>query len=186
MVGRSERVFDELLVLRCQDGETNAFEELVGRWQRKLLRHALHLTGDADGANDVVQESWFAIVRGIGRVDDPARFPSWAYRIVTHKAADWIRKRQRRRAVEDALEDALEPPRPIVPQDSANDELDALRAALRNLPRDARVVLSLHYLEGLGVRDMARALGIPAGTVKSRLFNARNKLKQVLERKEVS
>jgi RNA polymerase sigma factor (sigma-70 family) len=182
VVGRSERVLDELLVLRCQDGEANAFEELVGRWQRKLLRHALHLTGDADGANDVVQESWFAIVRGIGRVDDPARFPSWAYHIVTHKAADWIRKRQRRRAVEDALE----PPRPIVPQDGANDEVDALRAALRSLPRDARVVLSLHYLEVLGVRDIARALGIPAGTVKSRLFNARNKLKQVLEKKEVS
>jgi len=87
VVGRSDRVLDELLVLRCQDGEANAFEELVGHWQRKLLRHALHLTGDADGANDVVQEAWFAIVRGIGRIDDPARFPAWAYRIVTHKAA---------------------------------------------------------------------------------------------------
>ncbi len=182
MVGRSERVLDELLVLRCQDGEANAFEELVGRWQRKLLRHALHLTGDADGANDVVQEAWFAIVRGIGRVDDPTRFPAWAYRIVTHKAADWIRRRQRRRAVEDALE----PPRATVSSEGANDDVDALRAALRELPRDARVALSLHYLDGLGVRDMARALGIPAGTVKSRLFNARNKLKQVLERKEVS
>jgi RNA polymerase sigma-70 factor (ECF subfamily) len=182
VVGRSERVLDELLVLRCQDGEANAFEELVGRWQRKLLRHALHLTGDADGANDVVQEAWFAIVRGIGRIDDPARFPAWAYRIVTHKAADWVRKRQRRQAVEDALE----PPRPTAVPEGANDDVDALRAALRNLPRDARGVLSLHYLDGLGVRDIARALGIPAGTVKSRLFNARNKLKQVLERKEVS
>ena len=182
MVGRSDRVLDELLVLRCQDGEANAFEELVGRWQRKLLRHALQLTGDADGANDVVQDAWFAIVRGIGRVDDPARFPGWAYRIVTHKAADWIRKRQRRRTVEDGLE----PPRPTVASEGADDDVDALRAALRNLPRDARVVLSLHYLDGLGVRDLARALGIPAGTVKSRLFNARNKLKQVLERKEVS
>ena len=180
MVGRSDRVLDELLVLRCQDGETDAFEELFDHWQRKLLRHAVHLTGDADGASDVVQEAWFAIVRGIGRIDDPARFPSWAHRIVTHKAADWIRKRQRRRAAEEVLEP------PTAAADRANDDVGALRVALRNLPRDSRVVLSLHYLDGLGVREIAQALGIPAGTVKSRLFKARNKLKQVLERKEVS
>lgn len=179
MAGHSERILDELLVLRCQDGEASAFEELVGRWQRKLLRHALHLTADRDGASDVVQEAWFAIVRGIGRIDDPARFPAWAYRIVTHKAADWIRKKQRRKTVEETVE-------PVSSDDAPSEEVDALRAALRTLPRDARVVLSLHYLDGLSVRGIAAALDVPEGTVKSRLYNARNKLEQVLEREEVS
>ena len=70
MVGR-ESVMDEILVLECQSGSVQALEALVSRWQKRLWRHAYCLTGDAEGAWDVTQESWLGIIRGIGRLGDP-------------------------------------------------------------------------------------------------------------------
>ncbi len=86
-----DRALDELLVLRCQDGDGGAMDELVRRWHGRLLRHAWHLTRREDAASDVTQDAWVGIVRGIRRLSDPAMFRVWAYRIVTHKCADWMR-----------------------------------------------------------------------------------------------
>ena len=89
-----DAIYDELLVLRCQDGEEAALGDLVNRWQSRLLRFALQITDRRDAAADVVQESWLAIVRGIHKLDDPASFPKWAYRIVRNKSVDWTRRQQ--------------------------------------------------------------------------------------------
>jgi len=77
----SERIIDEMLVLRCQDGDRRAFDELVGRWQERLWRHARVLTGDDDADWDALQETWLAVVNGLKRLNDPAAFPRWAYKI---------------------------------------------------------------------------------------------------------
>ena len=82
-MSQQDRLNDELLVLRCQEGDAEAFELLVGRWQRRLWRHAWRLTGDESTAWDAVQETWVGISRGISRLVDPAVFSAWAYRIVT-------------------------------------------------------------------------------------------------------
>lgn len=84
----ADDVYDELLVLRCQEGDQDALDELVARWQRRLFDHARRLTQQTDAAWDVVQEAWMAIVRGIGRLQDPASFRPWAYRIVTFKCTE--------------------------------------------------------------------------------------------------
>ena len=80
-----ESIHDELLVLRCQSGETEALEELIRSWQPRLWRHARRLTGRVDAAWDVLQETLLAIVRSLHRLDDPALFRTWAYRIASQR-----------------------------------------------------------------------------------------------------
>lgn len=168
-----EQLVDELLVMDCQDGSRRAMEMLVSRWQKRLWRYALRLTGDPEAAWDVTQESWLAIVRGIPRLHDPARFASWAYRIVTNKANDWIGRNARTRRlppdVGREMEQSEEPAAAIEPAD--------LHSVLPRLSDSGRTVLTLHYLEGFGLADIAGILQVPQGTVKSRLHAARNELK---------
>ncbi|MEZ6244351.1 MAG: RNA polymerase sigma factor [Phycisphaerales bacterium] len=176
-----EQVYSELLVLRCQGGDRGAAGELYALWAPRLTRHAGRLLADPDKGAEAAQEAWVSIVGGIGSLADPARFPSWAYRIVTNRCADAIRRAGReRRAVERAGRESSVN-QPTSPSDTQSDDLDRLRIAIRSLDDDHRVVVELFYLEGLGVAEIGRALGVPSGTVKSRLFNARRRLRDALE-----
>ncbi|NLX94904.1 MAG: RNA polymerase sigma factor [Rhodopirellula sp.] len=175
-------IHDELLVIRCQDGDREALAELVDRWQPKLLRQAMRLTGTADSAADVIQETWVAIVRGIRRLDDPAAFRDWAYRILTHKSADWVRDRQRRRATGRPL--AVEPVETAPATEDSSDDVTALRNAIKLRPNQQKTILGMFYLDGMPVRLIAEVLSLPEGTVKSRLYHARCHLKEVLERRK--
>lgn len=176
----ADDVHDELLVIESQDGDGDSLLALVDRWQPRLLRHAIRLTQEREAAMDIVQEAWVAIVRGIRRLDDPARFAPWAYRIVTNKCADWTRQRQRQRSCFTSL--AVEPAAKEAPADDMHDEAGAIREAIGRLPREQQAILSLFYLEELPIRSIAEALSLPIGTVKSRLHYARNHLKDVVER----
>jgi len=177
-------ILDEWLVLRCQDRDAEALRELVGRYQQRIWRHALYLTGQHEAAREVVQDTWLAIVRGLPRLRDPAAFRTWAYRMVTRRSADWIRRRQRDRAHARHASGQNEPgAMPAPPARADEDELSTLRLAIRKLPAQQRSVLYLYYRDGLGVREIAAVLDIPPGTVKSRLHHARNTLRETLERK---
>ena len=170
-----DQSIDECLVMECQAGSTKAFEMLVSRWQKRLWRHASYLIGDSEGAWDVMQESWLAIVRGIGRLNDPGKFKGWAFRIVTNKGRDWMKNRQRR-----ARSHAETAVRDVATSGSAcSDNPSDVQSLLRRLPAQSRTVLSLYYLEGLSVADVARTLDIPEGTVKSRLHVARAEYKRL-------
>jgi RNA polymerase sigma-70 factor, ECF subfamily len=171
-----EQIRDEWLVLRAQGGDREAFAELVGRWQPRLLRHAARLTGRADAGADVAQESWLAIVQGLRGLHDPACFPRWAYQILTNRAADWARRRSRQRQLTEPIADPMSDE-----NDSTSGELAGLRAAIRLLPAERRTLLAMHYVDGLSVGEIAEALSIPAGTVKSRLHHTRNELRELLE-----
>lgn len=83
VIKQREQILDELLVLRCQAGDRAALDLLVERWNPRLLRLARRLT-QSDDADEVVQEAWLAIVRGVARLQDPALFPSWALRIASN------------------------------------------------------------------------------------------------------
>ena len=96
-------ILDEYLVLRGQGGDREAMRSLVDLLHPRLVAHAWHLTGDRNAADDVVQEAWLAIVRGLRRLRDPARFRSWALKIVTFKCRDWIRRAQSGRRLEEGL-----------------------------------------------------------------------------------
>ena len=180
-MGRTQQdIRDELLVLQCQAGDGKALKTLIDRWQPRLARLAWRLTGEHEAARDVVQDAWLAIVRGLKRLDDPAQFRSWAYRIVNNKCTDWTRRRiVQRRATKHLQEQAVSVHQV---RTDRSDDVAQLRTALANLPGQQRALLSLHYLDGLSVAEMARVLSVPQGTLKSRLFHARNRLKQALER----
>ena len=169
-------VLDDYLVLRSQAGEPEAFRQLVERWHPRLRGHAYRYTRNADAAGDVTQESWMAIVRGLGRLDDPARFRPWAYRIVANKARDWIRREQaRRRAADGApVPDRMDEVR------APTDAVSRIREGIARLEPDQRLILSWFYLEDMPLRDIAEALSVPIGTVKSRLFHARAALRDQL------
>jgi len=178
-----EDIQDELLVLECQDGDADALKTLIARWQPRIARFAFRLTGEREAGTDVVQETWLAIVRGIRRLDDPARFRTWAYRIVAHKCADWTRRRVAgRRADSESRKSAIGAYSAPSRESEVEEEAVRMRAAMSELPEEQRAILSLHYLDGLSVAEIAGVLAIPPGTVKSRLFYAREHLRQAFER----
>jgi RNA polymerase sigma-70 factor (ECF subfamily) len=180
MGDEAEQLADELLVMDCQSGRVEAMEALVSRWQKRLWSYARRLTGNPDAAWDVTQESWLGILRGIGRLRDPARFRPWVYRIVTRKADDWIAgsMKSRRRRTEMGHEEAEQTRQP---DPEASDKLQRL---MDKLPKESRTVLTLYYVEDLPIADVAVILDIPEGTVKSRLHTARNELKALWQREQ--
>jgi len=172
-------------VLRCQEGEAEALEALLARWQEPLWRHALRLLGGTDreeAAWDILQEALLAIVRDIRRLQDPAVFPAWAYRIVSHKCRDWLRQQNRRRHWEGLFGEELQR-RQENQQDQKQKAAD-LREAIAGLSGPDQALLALRYTEGFSINEITIILELPAGSVKSRLFYARARLKSLLEEKE--
>jgi RNA polymerase sigma-70 factor (ECF subfamily) len=178
----SEDILTELLVMQSQDGDVAAWRQLVGMWQKPLFRHALRLTGRHEPARDVTQEAWMAMVRGIKRLDDPARFRAWAFRIVSNKAADWVRKQARRQKLIDAAKEEAERGADELESNAESDVVSNLRSAIRKLPPDRRSLLSMFYIDGMSLNEIADVLRIPLGTVKSRMHSVRQELKSIVER----
>ncbi|MBI5093703.1 MAG: RNA polymerase sigma factor [Candidatus Hydrogenedentes bacterium] len=172
-MNKREQIDDELLVLRAQTGDSDAMGRLVERWQPRLWAFARVLTGDDEGAWDVMQEVWVAVIGGLPRLEDPARFRPWIFRIVRYKAADRIRSNQRQRKL--LRERAANPGQ--VTTAAANE----VRELLSAMPEQDGSLLALHYLEGVDYEELAAILDVPLGTVKSRLYKARQEFKKMLE-----
>jgi RNA polymerase sigma factor (sigma-70 family) len=181
MIRSTGRLFDEYLAAAARTGDREAFGRLAERWQPKLLAHAWRLTGEPETARDVVQEAWTDIFRGLAHLGDAALFPAWAYRIVSRRAADAIRRRVRTRRLETAQ--SAESPTMDDPTARTEAAADAapLARAIAALPPDQRATVALFYLEELSVSEVAVATGVPAGTVKTRLMQARAKLRITLK-----
>lgn len=175
MVDHSEQLVDELLVMDAQSGRLKALEMLVSRWQKRFWRYAYRLTGNSEAAWDITQESWLGIVRGISRLNDPAKFRPWAYRIVTNKTNDWIRNRAKGplRPVESITN------RRCQSQPHSGETSADLQSVMRQLPSQSRTVLTLYYLDEFGLAEVAAILRIPPGTAKSRLHAARREFKRL-------
>lgn len=168
------RIFDELLVTLAQAGDRAALERLAARWRPRHYAHARRLLGREDAAADAVQEAWIGVVRGLGRLSDPARFPAWSYAIVTRRCRDIQRRDARAPDLERDVETA----------DPGAGDLDAahdLKRALAKLAPDHRAALALFYRDGFTGAEIAEALGLPLGTVKTRLFHARRALRRYFE-----
>src|SRR5215217_1943311 len=162
----ARRAFDAYLAAAARTGDERAFALLVKRWHPKLLAHAWRLLGDGEAARDAVQDAWAEIVRALPGLHDLSLFPAWAYRIVSRRCAKAIGGAVRRRRLEAAI--AAEPP----PEDRGEDPPDAarLRAAIFALPPEQRAAIGLFHLEEMTVAEVAVALNVPAGTVKTRLM----------------
>ena len=179
-VRTKEQLLDEYLVASARTGDRRAFDMLARRWQGKLIAHAWRLTGDVDLAREAAQEGWIEIVRGLARLRDERAFPAWACQIVSRRCARRIGSLRHDRALAAAV--AAEPLETTTAPAGGDAAASArLQAALAGLPPDQRAAIGLFYLEDMGVAEVATALNVPAGTVKTRLMHARSKLRAVLE-----
>jgi RNA polymerase sigma-70 factor (ECF subfamily) len=170
MANERSDIEDQLLVMDAQDGDVNAMEQLVSRWQKRLWQHAFRLTSDNQAAWDITQQSWLGIIRGLRKLNDPANFKAWAYRITTNKSIDWIKKDK---AVKHISIEEVQGHQHREKKDIGVKEL------LEKLDIRKRAVLYLYYFEQLSVSEISIALKIPDGTVKSRLASARKELKEL-------
>ncbi|MGE0179167.1 MAG: RNA polymerase sigma factor [Sphingomonas sp.] len=175
----SERLLHGYLAAAARVGDREALALLVRRWNGRLLVHAWRLLGDAELARDAVQDAWGEILRGMPKLADTNAFPAWAYRIVSRRAARLIGRLSRDRRLRDAVE--REPSAEAAAPDGANVDAERLRRAIVALPAEQRAAIALFHLEDMSVAEVAVALDVPAGTVKTRLMNARRKLRAALE-----
>lgn len=168
-----DHALDEYLVLLAKSGSREAAERLVVRWSPKLLAFAGRTLGAAEPARDAVQDTWESALRGLARLDDPARFGPWLYAIAARKCTDVLRAKYRDKRIGDAVAQISETIAPATDEASTD-----LTAALKQLPTEQRVAVSLFFGEDMSVTDIAAITGAPAGTVKSRLFAARQTLRK--------
>jgi RNA polymerase sigma factor (sigma-70 family) len=177
----SDRIADELLVVRCQLGEPDAFDALIRRWHRPLWVYIRRMTGRDEDAKDVLQDVWLRTVRGIPRLRDASRLRGWLFGIARRVLMDRLRRQYATPAI-GSLDGEDAEPEPEPPDREA--ELAALDEALETLPLVEREVLTLFYLRDLSLAELAETLNIPVGTVKSRLFRARRMLRIEMERRD--
>lgn len=170
-----QQAFDDYLVLLAQDGSRDAFTRLAERWTPKLMAFAARTLGTTEAARDVVQDTWESALRGLKRLDDPARFRAWLYAIAARKCADAMRGKYRAQDI--AAQTQAMASEAADAEAPRNDRID-LVAALKRLPAEQRVAVSLYFGEEMSVAEIAAVTGAPAGTVKSRLFAARKALRE--------
>jgi RNA polymerase sigma-70 factor (ECF subfamily) len=176
---------DEQAMWRVQmHDDTQAFAELVRRWELPLRRLATRLLGDVHRAEDLTQEAFARIFARRRDFDPAARFSTWVWRIAVNLCRDELRRRERRREIAWAGDEAGEdvpspsPANGQTPAEAAatNERAEAVRRALLRLPEPYRLVVALRHYEGLRFHEVAQVLGIPEGTVKSRMAEALDRL----------
>lgn len=172
------------LVERARAGDPIAFERLVERWIEPAFRTALALLGGEADARDATQDALLHAWQSIGQLREPDRFDAWIWRIQLNACRSAGRRRGRASVREISVDvipelDAPTARRPTVAEESA--DLDELERAFERLPLAQRTVLVLHHWQHRPVEEIARLLGIPAGTVKWRLHQARSALARALE-----
>ena len=172
----------ELLAVRCQLGELAALDDLVERFHSDLWGYLLGVTADPVVAEEVLQEAWLRILRGIGRLRESKRLRPWLYSIVRRTFMDRLRLRYKEQRLEPIEE---EPVSPVPSLELDWQETEALHRSLQRLSPPDRETVVLFYLRELGLVEVSEVLDIPVGTVKSRLHRARRVLRDELNKEGV-
>ncbi|MGD8245195.1 MAG: RNA polymerase sigma factor [Anaerolineae bacterium] len=178
----SEEREDSLLVARVREGDIDALGELYERYKTKVYRTATAITHDERMAEDILQEVFLRVNRYAGSFDQAQPFEPWLYRITVNLSYSWTNRARRWVNLFQDTIDRLRVPSRRDPERVAEhrEQLELLERAIDRLPDSHRVVVILYYLEGLSVSKVAYALGVPEGTVKSRLYYAREKLRKAI------
>jgi len=175
-----EAIYWELLALRCKRREDGALEELIRNWEQRLFYYVRRLAENEEDAWDILQETWLKVLRGIGSLREPRSLPTWLYRIARNTAVSRLRANR-------LHHDLLDGNRNLLCNDTEEEPFrfeDAQRVhhGLSRISLPHREVLTLHFLEDLSVEEIADVVGVPQGTVKSRLHYAKRALRTVLEK----
>ncbi|NGY04438.1 RNA polymerase sigma factor RpoE [Solimonas terrae] len=185
----SDTVTDEQLVVRAQTGDQRAFELLVRKYQHKIVQLVSRLVGDGD-APDVAQETFIRAYRALNGFRGQSAFYTWLYRIGINTAKNYLVSRSRRPADQDIdvadaelyghtehLSDMETPEASLLTEEIRN----AVADTIAKLPPDLRKAITLRELEGLSYEEIAEVMDCPIGTVRSRIFRAREAIDVVLK-----
>jgi RNA polymerase sigma-70 factor (ECF subfamily) len=179
----SDKDIDQQLVARAQQGEKQAFELLVAKYQRKLLRLISRLVRDPAEAEDVAQDAFIKAYRALPQFRGDSAFYTWLYRIGVNTAKNYLVSQGRRPPSStekdneeaetfedaDALRDINTPESILLSKEIAN----TVNAAMAKLPEELRTAISLREIEGLSYDEISEVMNCPIGTVRSRIFRAR-------------
>jgi RNA polymerase sigma-70 factor, ECF subfamily len=176
MVGSDDR----RLVEQCLAGDRGAFEQLVGKYQKTVYNLALRMVRNPDDAEDVAQGTFLKAFEKLSSYKSEFKFFSWLYRIGVNEALSFLEERRRFDALDDA--DAVADTGSSDPVE-AEDVKVKIEAGLMDLKADYRAVVVLKHFEGLSYEEIAQILEIDEKRVKSRLFTARQMLRDILMKK---
>lgn len=175
---------DRELVARAKSGDRAAANELLRRHYDRIYAICRRIAGNDADAADATQEALMAIVRGLDRFDGKAKFSTWSYRVATNACLDELRRRKRRPTPTDMDEHADWSTQTADVEAGEFDdrmvERDAMSLALAELPDDFREPVVLRDVGGLDYAEISQQLGIPPGTVRSRIARGRAKLAEIL------
>ena len=186
---------DELLIRRAQHGDADAFEQLLLEHQKNVYNLCYRMAGDPDDAMDLSQETFLRAWRCLDQYQFASAFSTWLYRLCSNICIDFLRKRRRQQTVPLTFEDAdgeeqtyAVPDAQPLPEEQVELKLtrETLAAAMAQLLPEHRAVLQLRVVNEMSYEQIADVLDIQIGTVKSRLSRARNQLKKILERRNLS
>ena len=173
------------IVRKVLGGDANAFETLVLEYEKNVYNIALRMTGNSEDAADMTQEAFIKAYNSLQSFRGDSKFSVWLYRIVSNVCLDFLRSKNRRPTVSLSVEDDDgEDAQLDVADESQSPELlldrkltrDSVRRGLDSLPPDYRHILLLREIQGLSYDEIAQALSLEVGTVKSRIFRARKRL----------
>lgn len=184
---------DAALIARCKGHDLTAFDEIVERYQHKIYRYVKGLVGNETDAEDITQEVFLKALNSLHGFREESSLQTWLFRIATNLCRDTLRRLQRERgwislwrnADDDETESEIDlpdtrgdPERLLLQQELSK----VLYSAIEHLPVAMRQVVILHDMESPSYEEIAQSLGVPVGTVKSRLFHARARLRDALAR----
>lgn len=175
-------VHEHELVERCRRGDEGAFQELVNRYKDLVFALIGRTTIDRSKAEDLAQEVFLRVHRGLPYFRGEARLSTWIYRIVVNVCVQ--EKQGRTPAIESLDDDRTEAREAAAARDSTFSDLelrDRLEKAIARLPANHRLLIAAHYLEGVRYEDLAEAMNLPIGTVKTHLHRAKRRLRRLLE-----
>ena len=178
---------DRLLVAAAAEGEVAAFETLVRRHQTRLVGYLRGLTNSDADAEDLAQEAFLRAYRSLKGFRGTSSFRTWLYQIATNVFRTWLEKKRSHAGLSAVSLDAPAPgtEAPMDPAGETNPEgrhvdRDAIDRALAQLPADQREAVLLRDVEGFDYREIAEQLDVPLGTVESRIFRGRERLRELL------
>ena len=184
-----ESDLDQALVERVQNGDKHAFDLLVRKYQHKLISVISRYVNDWSECQDVAQEAFVRAYRAIGSFRGDAQFYTWIYRIAINTAKNWLVSQGRRPPTEDvAVEDAVQFEGATRLHESATPERELMReeiertvfATVEALPEELKTAITLREVDGLSYEEIAEAMNCPIGTVRSRIFRAREAIDEQL------
>ena len=181
MTTPKETVYQQLLLVRCQRGDCQAMEELIACWEKRLFYYIRRMVDQEADAWDVLQQTWVKVVGGIKSLKDPQAFPCWLYTLARNTTWTHLRRRPDARLALQQLDRCDDPPAENDPAEVFEDA-EAVHNALGQISPAHREVLTLFFLQDLSVEEIGRVIGVPHGTVKSRLHYARRALRELIQK----